>query len=154
MGQAMDRLASGAVLFACTMNAVRSPMAAAILKHLKGQTIYIESAGVREGAPDPFVITVMNEIGIDVSRHCPRTLADLADTSFDLIITLSPEAHHQALELTRTMAVDVEYWATFDPSIMVGSGNRDQVLGSYRQVRDQLFTKIIARFGLTGGPSV
>ena len=90
-----------AVLFACTMNAVRSPMAAAILRHLAGNRVYIASAGVREGEHDPFVDAVMNEIAIDVSRHTPQVIADLHDTSFDLIVTLSPEAHHQALELTR-----------------------------------------------------
>lgn len=143
-----------AVLFACTMNAIRSPMAAAILRHLAGNRIYIASAGVREGEHDPFVDATMEEIAIDVSRHMPQVLADLNDTSFDLIITLSPEAHHQALELTRTMAVDVEYWPTFDPSIMVGQGNREQVLASYREIRDQLFTRIKQRFGFEGGPSL
>jgi protein-tyrosine-phosphatase len=143
-----------AVLFACTMNALRSPMAAGILKHLASRKVYVESAGIREGEPDPFVTTVMDEIGIDVSQHRPRTLRDLNDSSFDLIVTLSPEAHHQALEFTRTMAVDVEYWPTFDASLMIGSGNREQVLASYRQVRDQLFAKIKARFELGGGPSV
>jgi len=144
----------GAVLFACTMNAVRSPMAAAILRHLAGRRVYVESAGVRAGEHDPFVDAVMNEIGIDVSRHRPHTLRELNDTSFDLIVTLSPEAHHQALELTRTMAVDVEYWPTFDASLMVGSGNREQTLQAYRQVRDVLFRKIKQRFQLQGGPSV
>jgi protein-tyrosine-phosphatase len=143
-----------AVLFACTMNAVRSPIAAAILRHLAGRRIYVESAGVREGEPDPFVDTVMDEIGIDVSRHKPRTLSDLNDTSFDLIVTLSPEAHHQALELTRTMAVEVEYWPTFDATAMIGSGNRDRVLQVYRDVRDGLFRKIKQRFRLAGGPTV
>jgi protein-tyrosine-phosphatase len=143
-----------AVLFACTMNAVRSPMAAAILRHLAGRRSYVESAGVRAGELDPFIIAVMDEIGIDVSRHKPQTLSDLNDTSFDLIVSLSPEAHHQALELTRTMAVDVEYWPTFDASLMIGSGNREQVLGSYRQVRDVLFKKIKHRFGFDGGPTV
>jgi protein-tyrosine-phosphatase len=136
------------------MNAVRSPMAAAILKHLAGQRCYVESAGIRRGAPDPFVAAVMSEIGIDVSGHAPQTIADLADTSFDLIVTLSPEAHHQALELTRTFAVDVEYWPTFDASLMVGTGSREQVLEAYRSVRDNLFRKIKERFGLMGGPSV
>jgi protein-tyrosine-phosphatase len=144
----------GAVLFACTMNAVRSPMAAAILRHLAGRRVYVESAGVRAGELDPFVVAVMNEIGIDVSKHKPRTLRDLNDTSFDLIVSLSPEAHHQALELTRTMAVEVEYWPTFDASLMIQQGNREQVLDSYRQVRDLLFTKMKRRFGLAGGPSV
>jgi protein-tyrosine-phosphatase len=142
------------VLFACTMNAVRSPMAAAIFRHLTGHQIYVESAGVRAGEMDAFVAAVMDEIGIDLSAHKPHTLAELNDTSFDLIVTLSPEAHHQALELTRTMAVDVEYWPTFDASLMIGQSNREQVLESYRSVRDGLFTRIKERFDLMGGPTV
>jgi protein-tyrosine-phosphatase len=144
----------GAVLFACSMNSVRSPMAAAILRHLAGRRVWVESAGVRPGSHDPFVDAVMEEIGIDVSRHLPHTLADLHDTSFDLIVTLSPEAHHQALELTRTMAVEVEYWPTFDATIMRGLGNREQILSAYRAVRDTLFQRIKTRFRLEGGPSV
>ena len=144
----------GAVLFACTMNVVRSPMAAAILRHLLQNRVYVESAGVRAGERDTFVDAVMNEIGIDLTRHRPKTLEDLNDTSFDLIITLSPEAHHQALELTRTMAVDVEYWPTFDASLIVGSGNREQVLDAYRSVRDGLFSRIKERFRLHGGPTI
>jgi protein-tyrosine-phosphatase len=144
-----------AVLFACTMNVVRSPIAAAILRHLAGRRVYVASAGVRAGAErDPFVTAVMDEIGIDVSEHAPLALADLDDTSFDLIVSLSPEAHHSALELTRTMAVDVEYWPTFDASLMVGQGNREQTLDVYRRVRDQLFERIKRRFGFEGGPTV
>jgi len=144
----------GAVLFACTMNSVRSPMAAAILRHLAGRRAYVESAGVRAGGPDAFAQAVMDEIGIDITRHTPRTLRDLHDTSFDLIVTLTPEAHHQALELTRTMAVDVEYWPTFDATLMVGQGSREQTLQAYRTVRDQLFKRIKQRFALEGGPTV
>ena len=138
----------GAVLFACTMNAVRSPMAAAILTHLANRRIYCTSAGVRAGEPDPFVTAVMDEIGIDVSRHQPQTLADLNDTSFDLIVTLSPEAHHQALELTRTMAVDVEYWPIMDPAGL--AEGREAKLNLYRGVRDQIRKRMIERFGEPG----
>ena len=149
-----QRQLPGAVLFACTMNTVRSVIAAAILHHLAGQRAYVRSAGVKAGAPDPFVAAVMDEIGIDVSQHNPQTLRDLQDTSFDLIVTLSPEAHHHALEWTRTMAVDVEYWPTLDATMMIGHGSREQVLAYYRGVRDQLFDKIMTRFGFEGGPSV
>jgi protein-tyrosine-phosphatase len=144
----------GAVLFACTMNTVRSVMAAAILRHLAGHRSYVRSAGVKAGEPDPFVAVVMEEIGIDVSQHNPQTLQELHDTSFDLIVTLSPEAHHQALELTRTMAVDVEYWPTLDATVMLGQASREQVLEYYRGVRDQLFERIKMRFGFEGGPTV
>lgn len=144
----------GAVLFACTMNSVRSPMAAAILRHLAGRSVYVQSAGVRAGGPDAFAAAAMEEIGIDLSLHTPQTLRDLHDTSFDLVITLSPEAHHQALELTRTMSVEVEYWPTFDATMMIGHAGREQILQAYRDVRDQLFRRIKDRFGLEGGPTV
>jgi len=144
----------GAVLFVCSMNAVRSPMAAAILRHLAAGRCYVVSAGVRAGGPDPFATEVMNEIGIDIASHRPATLEDLHDTSFDLIVTLSPEAHHQALELTRTMAVDVEYWPTVDATVMLGHEAREQTLMHYREVRDQLFERIKKRFGFEGGPTV
>lgn len=145
----------GAVLFACTLNAVRSVMAAGILRHLMGRRIYVASAGVRAGAPDPFVQVVMDEIGIDTSRHTPHTFEDLNDTSFDLVISLSPEAQHQAIELTRTMAVDVEYWPTYDATLAVeAQGSRDQILDAYRQVRDQLFTRLRQRFRIESGPTI
>lgn len=123
-------------------------MAAAILHFLLGRKIYVTSAGVRSGDPDPFAMTVMNEIGIDISRHTPQSISELHDSCFDLVITLTPEAHHQALEFTRTMAVDVEYWPTYDPTLTQGS--RDQILDAYRVVRDQLFQRIKKRFGLAG----
>jgi len=144
----------GSVLFACSMNAVRSPMAAAMLKHLTGHRVHVESAGAKAGSQDGFAAKVMNEIGIDISKHRPRAIHDLGDQSFDLIISLSPEAHHQALELTRTMAVDVEYWPTLDATLAVGQGSREQILQSYRKVRDQLFDRIRRRFKLEGGPTV
>lgn len=129
-------------------------MASAILRHLAGRRVYVESAGVRAGGADPFAQAVMDEIGIDITRHTPRTIRDLHDTSFDLIITLSPEAHHQALELTRTMAVEVEYWPTFDATLMIGHASREQILDAYRAVRDALFKRIKQRFALEGGPTV
>lgn len=134
-----------AVLFVCTMNAIRSVMAAAIMKHFYGHKVYVASCGVRPGRADPFVATVMEEIGIDVGKHRPQGFEDLEDSSFDLVISLSPEAHHRALELTRTMAIEVEYWPTMDPSVSAGS--REQILDSYRDVRDTLMRKIRQRFG-------
>ena len=144
----------GAVLFACTMNSVRSPMAAAILRHLAGRRIYVELAGVRAGGPDALRRGRDGRDRHRHRRHTPHTLRELHDTSFDLIVTLSPEAHHQALELTRTMAVEVEYWPTFDATMMVGHGSREQILQAYRDVRDQLFQRIKQRFGFEGGPTV
>jgi protein-tyrosine-phosphatase len=139
-----------AVLFACKYNAIRSPMAAGILRFLAGKRIYVRSAGVRLGEPDPFAAAVMDEIGVDMTKHRPCLIEDLEDISFDLIVTLAPEAHHKALELTRTMAVDGEYWPTLEPS--AAAGNREQIMQAYRAVRDQLFARIKARFGPGGAP--
>ena len=133
-----------AVLFACTWNAVRSPMAEAMMKFLHGHRVYVDSVGVRTGELDPFVVGVLDEIGIDLSRHQPKTFDDLEDTSYDLIITLSPEAQHHALEMTRTMAVEVEFWHTLDPSVIDGS--RERRLTAYRQIRDQLLNRLKDRF--------
>jgi protein-tyrosine-phosphatase len=140
------------VLFACTYNAIRSPMAEAMLKHFHGHRLYVDSVGVREGDLDPFMVAVMDEIGIDMTRHRPKTFEDLEDTSYDLVVSLSPEAQHRAVELTRTMACDVEFWNTFDPTLVEGS--RDARLDAYRQVRDQLERQVLRRFPTQGGPNV
>src|SRR6201991_3480620 len=131
-----------AVLFACALNAVRSPMAASLLQQMFPQ-LYVKSAGVRKGELDPFAVSVMAELGQDISSHKPTTFEELEDwegLNFDLIITLSPEAHHKALDLTRTLAADVEYWPTFDPTTIHGS--REQKIAAYCEVCETLFLRI------------
>jgi protein-tyrosine-phosphatase len=134
-------------LFACGLNSVRSPMAAALFGQIFGRSIYVGSAGVRKGELDPFAVAAMDEIGLDISRHKPVTFEEIEEwegLNFDLIVTLAPEAHHRALEITRTNAIDVEYWPTADPSAVEGS--REQRLEAYREVRDQLLARIRQRF--------
>ena len=135
------------VLFACAQNSVRSPMAEGLLRGMFPNTLYVRSAGVKKGEPDPFVVAVMAELGQDLSTHKPTTFEELEDwegLNFDLIITLSPEAHHKALDLTRTLAADVEYWPTHDPTDT--NGNREQKLEAYREVCDALSSRIRRRF--------
>ena len=136
-----------AVLFACGQNSVRSPMAESLLHQMFPKALYVKSAGVRKGELDPFAVAVMAELGQDISKHKPMTFDELEDwegLNFDLIITLAPEAHHKALELTRTLAADVEYWPTQDPTGT--SGNREQKLAAYREVCDGLLMRIRRRF--------
>jgi protein-tyrosine-phosphatase len=135
----------GSVLFACNYNSVRSPMAEGLAKNLFGDVIYVDSAGVRQSGVDGFAIAVMAEIDVDISQHSSKTFDDLEDTSFDLVISLTPEAQHKAVELTRTMAVELEYWPSLDPTGIDGS--REVVMAAFRQVRDQLLQRIKARFG-------
>ncbi len=137
-----------AVLFACARNTVRSPMAAALFRYLYGRGAYVTSAGARKGEPDGFAVEVMDELGLDISKHRAMTFEELEDwegLNFDLIITLSPEAHHKALELTRTLAVEVEYWPM--PDATAAEGSRGQRLDAYREVRDMLLARIKERFG-------
>jgi protein-tyrosine-phosphatase len=141
------------VLFACSMNSIRSPMAEAILKHLHGRRIYVDSVGVRAAEVDGFAVAAMDEIGIDITRHRPKTFEDLEDTSYDLVISLSPEAQHRAVELTRAMDCEVEFWPVLDPTVVV-EGSREERLDAYRQVRDQLMQRIAERFPLTPRSSV
>ncbi len=141
-----------AVLFACTRNSVRSPMAEGLLKHLLGHRIYVDSVAVRAGQIDPFVIEVMDELGIDLSRHRGKDFENLEDTSYDLIVSLSPQAQHQAVELTRSMACEVEFWNTFDPTLV--EGNRETRIQAYREVRDTLKKRIEDRFTLDLKPVV
>ena len=119
-------------------------MAEGLAKHFFGDMIYIDSAGVRQGEIDSFAIAVCAEMGVNISQHNSKTFDDLEDTSFDLVVSLTPEAQHRAVELTRTMAVELEYWPSMDPTGI--NGSREVVMAAFRQVRDQLLKRIKERF--------
>ncbi|WP_295137449.1 arsenate reductase ArsC [uncultured Reyranella sp.] len=140
------------LLFACSENSVRSPMAEALAKRLYGHRVYIDSVGVRASEVDGFAVAALDEIDIDVHRHHAKTFDDVDAASFELIVTLSPEAHHSALEFTRGTAAEVEYWPMPDPSAVEGS--RETRLDAYRHTRDQVLARLKARFGIPITPSV
>ena len=152
MENALNEELPGAVLFACSQNSIRSPMAAGILRHFMGHRIFVDSVGVHVGEVSGFATEVMDEIGIDISEHQPKCFDEFDDTSFDLVISLSPEAHHRAIELTRTNSLDAVYWATYDPAD--SHGRREQILHAYRDVRDALLKKIKQRFVGAVAPNV
>lgn len=154
MSDESGRRLPDAVLFACNLNRVRSPMAEALLKRLLGDRVFVDSCGLRApiidkegGEPqvDPLALEVMRELGCDLSNHRAKTFDDLEDDSFDLVISLTPEAQHRAVEMARGRASEIEYWPTFDPTLTEGS--REARLEVYRQVRDALAARIRARFG-------
>ena len=151
MPKALEEL-PGSVLFACTHNAIRSPMAEAVMKYLHGGQIYVQSVGVRPTEVDPFVVAVLDEIGIDLSRHRARSFDELEDDYFDLVISLSPEAQHRAVELTRTSSCEIEFWPVLDPSFT--EGTREMKLDAYRTLRDDLLARLIRRFPPRGAPVV
>jgi protein-tyrosine-phosphatase len=140
------------VLFLCGMNAIRSPMAEALARAILPSSVYFASAGVRAGERDPFVDAVLAEEGLAVRHPSPRALDDLDDDYFDLVVTLAPEAHHKALEMTRSHPVEVVYWPTPDPSNATGS--REAILDAYRDARDRLRRRLedFARFHYPAKP--
>jgi len=138
----------GAVLFACNHNRVRSPMAEGLMKLMFGTRVYVDSCGLKrdeEEGVDPFAVAVMEELGVDLSRHRPKTFDELEDDSFDIVVSLTPEAQHRAVELARGRAVELEYWPTPDPTLTMGP--RESVLEAYRAARDGLAERIRERFG-------
>ncbi|MFA9230025.1 MAG: low molecular weight phosphatase family protein [Microgenomates group bacterium] len=140
-----------AVLFCCDHNAVRSPMAEAMMKKFYGQRAYVQSAGViNDMEVDGFSIAVCAELGVELSRHRSRSFEEMQTLGedlgqFDLIIALSPASQRAALELTKTSHLAVEYWPIIDPTAL-GEG-REAKLAAYRQARDQIKTRMIDRFG-------
>jgi protein-tyrosine-phosphatase len=145
MTKGVEETRPGAVLFACTLNSVRSPMAEALMKHLYGTAIFVDSAGVECADLDPFVLEVLSEIGYHRREHHAKMLDDLQDHAFDLIVALTPEARDKAEEIVRGEAVEVEFWPAADPTLQQGS--REQRLGAYRQLRDDLISAMKRRFG-------
>ena len=134
-----------AVLFACNLNRVRSPVAAALLRHRFGARVFVDSCGLKPAdTVDPFAAAVMAEVGLDLSGHRPKGFDDLEDDSFDLVISLTPETHHRAVELARGRAVELEYWPIYDPTLEGGS--REQRLTAFRTLRSELGRRLDARF--------
>lgn len=143
------------ILFCCDHNSVRSPMAEGIAKKLYGTDVYLQSAGVKADLDiDGFAIAVCEELDVELARHRSRSFDEMEQwgddlSSFDLVIALSPASQRRAQELTRHSHLDVEYWPILDPT---GLGeDREARLISYRQARDQIFSRLVARWGEGNG---
>jgi protein-tyrosine-phosphatase len=134
------------ILFACNLNRVRSPMAAALMRRRYGAAVTVDSCGLRAAdSVDPFAVAVLDELGVDISTHEPKSFDDLESEAFDVVVSLTPEAQHRAVELARDRSVEIEYWPVLDPTLTEGS--RDQRVEAYRAARDELDRRILARFG-------
>ena len=139
------------VLFCCDYNAIRSPMAEGLMKAFYGHRAYVQSAGVKSDLEiDGFAVAVCREIGVELDRHRVRSFDEMQEwgddlSGFDLIVALSPASQRRALELTRYYALEIEYWPIIDPTGL--GGKREEKLAAYRQARDQIRDRMIARFG-------
>ena len=139
------------VLFCCDHNAVRSPMAEALMKKFYGQRAYVQSAGVRNDMEiDGFSVAVCKEIGVELERHRSRSFEEMQElgddlSQYDLIVALSPMSRKAALDLTKFYHLAVEYWPILDPTAIGES--REAKLAAYRQTRDQIRSRMLDRFG-------
>lgn len=147
----MAQLFPQSVLFCCDHNSTRSPMAEGLMKRFYGHRAYVQSAGVKhELEIDGFAVAVCAEVGVELERHRVRSFDEMEEwgddlSGFDLIVALSPASQRRALEMTSTSHVEIEYWPIIDPT---GLGEtRDAKLVSYRQARDQIIGRMMARFG-------
>jgi protein-tyrosine-phosphatase len=127
-------------------------MAEAMARRLYGNSAFLDSVGVRAGDLDSFAVAVLDEIGVDLHKHRGKSFDEIDPSEFELIVTLSPEAHHKALEFTRSASTDVEYWPIPDPSAVEGS--RDLRLDAYRRTRDLILARLKTRFGMSSGPTL
>lgn len=130
------------VLFVCTLNSVRSPIAEGLARQILDRTVYIESAGLTRSERDGFTLAVLREIGIDLSPDAHRTLNDVGLEGFDVVVTLSSEANAVVSERLRSTAVTHLNWPVDDPT--QAGGARDTRLAAYRAVRDQIRARIKA----------
>ena len=135
----------GAVLFACNINAVRSAMAEAMVKDAFRGQIFVDSCGVTPGIQDGFATAVMQEIGLNMSAHQPKSFDDLDSEFYDVIISFSCEAHAAAEALTQNMDCEALYWPVDNLANLTGS--RDEMLRAYRRVRDEIRNKLSIYFG-------
>lgn len=132
------------LLFVCTKNACRSPMAEGLAKKYFKGDLLIQSVGLQPGLLDGFAISIMAEHGIDISNHTPKPIDDIPLENFDLLITLSPESHAAIMAWIGDKKIPVEHWPISDPS--TATGNRDQILQSYRNIREEILRQLTTRF--------
>ncbi len=135
----------GAILFACNINAVRSAMAEMMVKATFPDKIFVDSCGVAPDGQDGFAVAVMAEIGLDMSAHQPKSFSDLDSEFYDVIISFSPEAHEVACALTRDIDCDTLYWPVENVAELIGS--REERMRVYRQVRDDIRSKLAIYLG-------
>ena len=130
------------VLFICTANAARSQMAEGLLRARYGDRYEVFSAGTRQSKVSTRAIAVMQEIGIDISHHRSKTLAEYAGTTFDLAFTLCDNAH--AVCPVVPGAKKTIHRGFFDPHL--GPGTDEEILAGYRRVRDEIAAWIDEQF--------
>ncbi len=127
------------VLFLCTGNACRSQMAEGLVNHDLAGRVQAWSAGVQPSQVNPQAIQVMAEVGIDISGQHSKSVAELADETFDLVITLCDQTQQQC----PFFPGDTEVMHVGFPDPARATGTEAEIMAVFRQVRDALRSQLV-----------
>ncbi len=139
----------GSVLFVCALNSIRSPMAEGLMKKKIGHDIYVQSCGLEAGGRNELMVAVMREKGIDLSRHNSKTLSDLQDSNFDLVISFDSQTFEAAKAVFADNECEIECWEIPDPT--KGSMDVRAMMNNFRAVRDNIEMRIEQILKRAGG---
>ena len=132
------------VLFVCTLNSIRSPMAEGMMKDRFGDDVYVQSCGLEAGEKNDLMVAVMRENGIDLSGHKSKTLTQIADTSFDVVITFNKDAETAVRAVFDDSDTEINCWPTPDPT--QGAMDVRAMMDNFRAVRDVIEMRIDKKF--------
>ena len=135
------------ILFVCIHNSARSVMAEAFINHLCGAQYQAQSAGIEPGKLNPVVAQAMAEIGLDVSGHQPRAVADVLQSgqTFDTVITVCDETSAERCPIFPGGGERL-HWGFPDPSAL--QGTPEEKLAGTRAIRDHIKAHIEREFCL------
>jgi arsenate reductase len=125
------------ILFLCTGNACRSQMAEALCRELKGDNFNVYSAGIEQHGLNLRAVTVIAELGLDMSLHYSKTLSDLEDVEFDRVVTVCANAEQRCPSFLGKAIVT---HTGFDdpPKLAENARTEDEALDHFRRVRDEI----------------
>ena len=126
------------VLFLCTHNSARSQMAEGLLRHLAGDRFEVYSAGTEATFVRPEAISVMAELGVDISGQESETLDRYLDEPFDHVVTVCNDANEACPVFPG--AKNRLHWSFRDPSRATGA--EEERLGVFREVRDEILARV------------
>ena len=129
---------NGKVLFLCTGNSCRSQMAEGWARHLGGDRIEVQSAGIEAHGKNPRAIRVMAEAGVDISAQESTRVTDDMIGAADLVVTVCGHADEYCPALPAN--VKKIHWPLSDPA--KAAGTEEEILAVFRATRDVVRTRV------------
>jgi len=125
------------ILFLCTGNSCRSQMAEGWARKLLPGTSMVWSAGIETHGLNPLAVQVMGEVGVNISGHTTKLIADFSEQEFDLVVTVCGHANEQCPVFPGQTKV-IHHGFDDPPQLAAGETSNERILGHYRRVRDEI----------------